>query len=117
MKSTLTLGAIVLLASISVDAASRLNIRVSPAMASAPADIRIYVRVEPREENRILRVSADSVNFFRSSEVQLDGEAGQRVSTFTFRQLPAGDYEVRAELIVSSGRTTQMEVSRVAVFQ
>ena len=89
-------------------AAERLQVRVSPTVASGPADILVSV-IFPRDaDNRWLRVSAESEDFFRSSEVQIDGDASPSVSVFTFRQMPAGEYSLQAALIGSNGRTRQM---------
>jgi len=76
----------------------------------------IYVSVARRPDNRLLRVSAESDDFFRSSETQLDGDHSARVTVVRFRELPPGDYEVRAELIVSTGRTVDTAKRSVAVF-
>lgn len=90
--------------------------RISPTMAHAPADLYIYVSVARRPDNRLLRVSAESDDFFRSSETQLDGEYSARVTVVRFRELPPGDYEIRAELIVSTGRTVDTAKRSVEVF-
>lgn len=65
---------------------------------SEPATIRITVAVEPDAQNRTLVVQADGDHLFRSSQVALDGENGQRVHTVEFKNLPAGYYIVRAEV-------------------
>ena len=77
-------------------------------VAIAPADLTVYVTVERHNANRFLKVSADSPNFFRSSEVPLEGEQGAAVSVFNFRQLPSGVYEIQAELIGEGGRTMNL---------
>ena len=120
-RKALALASIVLLSSLgtraSADDAERpLRVRVSPAMAHAPADLYIYVSVARRSDNRLLRVSAESDDFFRSSETQLDGEFSARVTVVRFRELPPGDYEIRAELIVSTGRTVDVAKRTVEVF-
>lgn len=93
-----------------------LRMHVNPQMARAPADLYIYVSVARREENRLLRVTAESQDFYRSSEAQLDGEDSARVTVFRFRELPSGEYRIRAELIVIAGRTTNVETRAVQVF-
>ena len=92
-----------------------LRLQVSPMTARAPADVYIYVSVAPRSENRLIRVVAESDDFYRSSEAQLDGEYSARVSVFKFRELPSGEYRVRVELIVSTGRTSNVETRAVQV--
>ena len=119
-RKALALAAIILLSSLgaeaSDDAERPLHVRVSPALAHAPADLYIYVSVARRSENRILRVTAESEDFFRSSDTQLDGEFSARVTVVRFRELPPGGYEIRAELIVSNGRTADVAKRTVEVF-
>jgi hypothetical protein len=80
------------------------RIRVSPHTAFAPADVFVQVIVEPHADNRLLAVTADSGGFFQSSERQLEGEGGPKVSQFRFRGLPGGEYEVRARILGYDGR-------------
>jgi len=93
-----------------------LSVRVSPTMAHAPADLFIYVSVARRPENRLLRVTAESDDFFRSSDTQLDGEYSARITVVRFRELPPGGYQIKAELIVSNGRTANVAKRTVEVF-
>lgn len=74
------------------------EIRLRGRYFSEPATIRITVTVEPDAENRSLVIQADGDRLFRSSELALDGENGQRIHTVEFRNLPAGHYVVRAEV-------------------
>jgi hypothetical protein len=119
-RKALALAAIILLGSLgaeaSDDAERPLHVRVSPALAHAPADLYIYVSVARRSDNRILRVTAESEDFFRSSETQLDGEYSARVTVVRFRELPPGGYEIRAELIVSNGKTADVAKRTIEVF-
>jgi hypothetical protein len=120
-RKALALASIILLSSLGTRASADdperpLRVRVSPSMAHAPADLYIYVSVARRSDNRLLRVSAESDDFFRSSETQLDGEFSARVTVVRFRELPPGDYEIRAELIVSTGRTVDVAKRSVEVF-
>jgi hypothetical protein len=56
---------------------------------------------------RALIVELDSVAFFRSSFIQLDGEAARTSHVFEFAALPAGRYDVSAVLIRTSNRRTR----------
>ena len=120
-KKTLVVAGIILLGSLGADASMvddgerPLHVRVSPTMAHAPADLFIYVSVARRADNRLLRVTAESEDFFRSSETQLDGEYSARVTVVRFRELPPGGYEIKAELI-ANGRTTDVAKRTVEVF-
>jgi hypothetical protein len=69
-----------------------------------PANLRVEVLIERRAENRWIRISADSQGYFSSSETQLDGEQSARFRVVTFRELPAGLYELRVEVFGDQGR-------------
>jgi hypothetical protein len=81
-----------------VNADSRLSIAVSPARSFAPATLLIRVRIDRNAENRTLDVVAASDSFYRSSEIELDGEQAPATLVFEFRSLPSGEYEVRGVL-------------------
>jgi hypothetical protein len=72
------------------------EIRMPARYYSEPATVRIMIAVEPNEANRRLRVEADGDSLFRSSELPLEGENGKRLHTVEFKNLPAGNYVVRA---------------------
>jgi hypothetical protein len=80
------------------------KVRVASQPLMAPADLLIYVTVEKSADNRLLRVTAESDDFFRSSEVQLAGEESARITIMRFRELPQGSYDVKADVVDSSGR-------------
>jgi len=80
------------------------HIRIWPAFSFEPANALVHVSVERDPENRLLTVSGDSGEFFRRSDRPLDGESGPRTSVFYCRDLPAGDYEVTAQIFGRDGR-------------
>ncbi|MCC7417309.1 MAG: hypothetical protein IT176_09215 [Acidobacteria bacterium] len=94
---------------------NRLAMRVSPAVAFEPANLVVRTMVEANAENRAIEIVAESESFYRSSEVQLDGEQAPRVSIFEFRSLPSGSYEVRATLYGSRGQTLRSVHQSVSV--
>lgn len=81
-----------------------LAIRASPTMAFAPANLIIRTTIEPDAGNRAMEVVADSGGFYRSSAIQLDGDRAPKTTTFEFRSLPAGEYEVTAFVIGADGQ-------------
>jgi len=81
----------------------RLTLRVSPAVAFAPANLVVRATVASDAENRTVEIVAESEDFYRSSEIQLDGDRAPRTSMFEFRSLPSGTYEVKAVLRGSTG--------------
>jgi hypothetical protein len=80
-----------------------LSLRVSPAVAFAPANLIVRATVENNAANRSMEIVAESEDFYRSSEIQLDGQSAPRTTMFEFRSLPPGTYEVRATLYGISG--------------
>jgi len=90
------------------------TVQVSPNASMAPATVRVTVTVEPDERNRGLTVEADSLNFYSSSEVTLEGNGSSRVRRFEFKNLPPGDYEVRATVQRNDGRR-QMATAQTIV--
>jgi len=71
-----------------------LTIAVSPAVALAPDTVRIRARIEPSPDNRRLTIVADGAAFYRSSEMQLEGEQAPKTIEVWLREVPGGDYEV-----------------------
>lgn len=65
---------------------------------SEPANVRFMVAVEPHEENRMLRIEADSLNLYRASEGPLNGADEKRLHPFVFKNLVGGAYTLRAEV-------------------
>jgi len=96
-------------------AGERLTIKVSPAISFAPANLNVRAMIEADAENRAVEVVADSVNFYRSSEIQLEGDKAPRTTTFEFRSLPPGTYEVKVMLIGVDGRQRALARQQVNV--
>ena len=97
-------GFVVLMAS-PTGAGERLALKVSPAVAFAPANLIVRTTVEADAANRAMEVVAESRDFYRSSSVELDGDKAPRTTQFEFRSLPPGMYAVRAILLGSDGHT------------
>jgi hypothetical protein len=78
-------------------AGERVGLRLSPTIAAfAPANLRVVVLVEPDLDNRVLKVIAESPDFYRSSERPLEGAGAPRTNAFEFRNLPSGLYRIQA---------------------
>jgi hypothetical protein len=104
MKLRATLVGILLLTStLPLGARDRMTLRVSPAVAFAPANMIVRTMIEANAQNRGVEIVAESPEFYRSSQIQLDGEHAPRTTTFEFRSLPPGTYEVTATLIGANG--------------
>jgi hypothetical protein len=92
-----------------------LVVRVSPAVCFAPANLVVRTIVESDANNRGIEIVAESPDFYRSSEVQLDGDKAPRTTTFEFRSLPSGTYEVRATLLGQNGKPRAYVRQQVSV--
>jgi hypothetical protein len=84
-------------------ATERISIRVSPATSFAPAHLLIRTTVEPDADNRSIEIVADSEEFYRSSDVQLEGDRAPKTAVFEFRSLPPGEYRVTATVFSADG--------------
>ena len=104
VKRAVLAGLFAMLGSIAIDAGQPLNVRVTPHLAIAPADVRISVSVERHADNRCLRVIAFSDDFLRSSELPLEGEQSPRTAIIYYRDLPPGTYEIRVDVLNSTGQ-------------
>ena len=109
MKLRASLFGILILTSIlPAGAGDRLAIKVSPAVCFAPANLIVRTMIEADAENRAVEIVAESPEFYRSSQMQLDGDKAPRTTTFEFRSLPPGTYDVSARLIGSGGERAQV---------
>lgn len=98
------LGLLMLITTLPTGAGDRIAMKVSPAVAFAPANLVVRAMIAADPENRVIAVVAASDDFYRSSEIQLEGDKAPRTTTFEFRHLPSGTYEVRARLLGADGR-------------
>jgi hypothetical protein len=87
-----------------IRANDRLSLRVSPTVSFAPANLVVRATVEANRDNRSIEIVAESEAFYRSSEMQLDGDRAPHTTLFEFRSLPTGNYQVRAILRGVSGK-------------
>ena len=103
MRTALWICGLVVLAVPPVNGGEPLRLAVTPAQSLAPATVRIRARVEPSAANRLLAIVADGDEFYRSSEIQLEGDQAPATVELQFSNLPGGNYEFSAELIDNTG--------------
>jgi hypothetical protein len=103
----LTSVALVLGALPAIGGQRRLSIDVQPKFCVEPCAMRMTIGIAPHEYDRELIVEADSGGFYRSSFIQLDGEAEQAVHTLMWKAFPAGAYEIRVTLKRASGEAAR----------
>ncbi len=101
----------------SIIAATPLTMTVSPVQSFAPTTVTVRVQVEPDADNRELEVVAESIAYFRSSRVPLEGASAPRTTSVEIRNLPAGNYEVESVLIDSGGRRRAAVRTQVVVLE
>jgi len=92
-----------LFATLPMSAGERIVVKVSPAVAFAPANLVVRTMIEADQDNRAVEIIAESADFYRSSQIQLEGDKAPRTTSFEFRSLPPGTYDVRALLIGADG--------------
>jgi hypothetical protein len=100
-----------------LDAGERLEMRVSPSVSFAPANLVVRATIEANTDNRAIEIVAESPDFYRSSEIQLNGDRAPRTSVIEFRSLPSGSYHVRAVLRGSGGEELAAVQQRVNIIE
>ena len=92
-------------------APSSLDLQLSGHFRMAPARVCSTVRIDSHADNRVLRVELDSPDYYRASEIQLDGAEAPRMHQILWGDLPAGHYRVAAVLLGTRGAraTTERE--------
>ena len=93
-----------LMTTVPLGARAPLTVKVSPAVCFAPANLVVLTTIEADANNRAIEIVADSPEFYRSSQVELEGDKAPRTTMFEFRSLPSGTYEVKATLVGRDGK-------------
>ena len=104
-------------ATLPLGAGERITMKVSPAVAFAPANLIVRAFILADADNRAVEIVAESPDFYRSSMIQLEGDKAARTNMFEFRSLPPGTYEVRANLFGSNGEnraTIRQQINVIA---
>jgi hypothetical protein len=117
MKVPLLLSTILALTTMSANGDAQLRLAVSPAQSFAPSNLNIRARLVPSPENRALMIIAESDEFYRSSQIALEGDHAPATITFEFRGVPGGDYIVSAVLTDSVGRRRAIAEQKVSVIE
>jgi hypothetical protein len=85
-----------------------LTVRVSPIFAIEGSSVRATVRVVPNSDNRLLRIMVDSENYFRSSDVELNGDDAATTHHLAMNSLPAGEYSFLAVVYGTHGERARI---------
>jgi len=114
-RALLLVGMLTMAATAKGTAGETVEIRINGRYFTAPATVEMVIAVQPNAANRTLRIEADGDQMYRSTEVTLEGEAEKRLHSVEFKNLPAGVYEVRAEVLsgtsVRGTATQELEVT------
>jgi hypothetical protein len=102
---TMICAALLVCGAIGLNADERVRLNVSPTYCFAPATLKVRVTVDRSDANRRLTIVAESGDFYRSSEIQLDGEASPATHFLDLRRVPGGEYRISAVLTDRNGRT------------
>ena len=114
MKTFGLLFGFFVLTSSSLGAGAGLTVQ-APRVMLAPGHLVVETVVEPDSANRAIQVVAESPDWYRSSEVQLDGGTAPRKNTFEFNGLPTGTYQIHAMLLGSGGQQRALVVRTLEV--
>jgi hypothetical protein len=106
---------LLVLIAVSASGDEQLRLAVSPAQSIAPSNLRIRARVVPHADNRSLEIVAESSEFYRSSQISLEGERAAATNMFEFRGLPGGEYVVYGILTDNTGHRRAIAEQQVRV--
>jgi hypothetical protein len=104
----------ILAGSMQMNADEAISITVRPAVTSYRGNAQLKVLVSRNEKNRTLVWEVDGPNYYRSSSISLDGAASPRSYFFMVRELPAGEFDVRAT-VKRNDSTTAVDRSSIKV--
>ena len=91
-----------------------ISITVRPAVMSYRGSTQLKVLVSRNERNRRLVWEVDGPGFYRSSSIELDGAASPRSYFFIVKDLPGGEFDVRAT-VTRNDRSTVVDRSSIRV--
>jgi hypothetical protein len=86
-----------------------LTLRVTPRLAWIGSAVQALVRIIPDDRNRRLQITVDSPDYYRSSDVTLDGADARRSHLLLLTSLPAGSYAIHAVVYGTSGERGRIE--------
>ena len=106
---------LLLAGTVGIDAGEKLTVMVSPNVSSAPSTVVVRALIPKESGNRWLHIGADSGSFYRSSEIQLDGENAPLVTEVRLKNLPSGEYTVVVVLRDHLGHQTTVRSNVVVL--
>jgi hypothetical protein len=110
----LAMAAGIMAGSMHTSADEAISITVRPSVATYRGSAQLKVLVARDDKNRVLTWEVDGPSYYRSSTMELDGASAPRSYFFTMRELPAGEFEVRA-IVRRADNSTVMDRSTIRV--
>jgi hypothetical protein len=110
----LALAAGVFAGSMQTSAGEAISITVRPSVTNYRGSAQLKVLVARDDKNRSLVWEIDGPDYYRSSSFELNGASAPRTYLFIARELPAGEFEVRAT-VTRSDRTVVRDRSAITV--
>ena len=83
-------------AAVVVQTVEPITVSIYPAVSSVRGSAHLKVFVERDQSNRALTWEIDGPEYYRSSSIPLDGAAAPRSWFFDIKNVPPGEFEVRA---------------------
>jgi hypothetical protein len=81
-----------------IAADAQVTIAVRPAVTVAHGTAQLKIQIERNELNRLLTWEVDGPHYYRSSRMELEGATAPRSWSFFVKDLPEGEYAIRATL-------------------
>jgi hypothetical protein len=97
-----------------IAADAQVTIAVRPAVTVARGNAQLKILIERNELNRLLTWEVDGPNYYRSSRMELEGATAPRSWFFMVKDLPEGEYDIRAT-VDRNDRSQAMAVSSIKV--
>ena len=96
---------VLLAGALSSAADAPVTLAVRPTILFAGRDVRTTVHTPRDARNRELRIVVEAADYYKSSDVQLDGTDAPATHQFNWQGLPSGAYRVEAILTREGGET------------
>ena len=94
---------VLLAGALSSAADAPVTLSVRPTVLFAGRDVRTTVHTPRDARNRELRIVVEAADYYKSSDLQLDGLDAAATHQFEWKELPGGVYRVEATLTRADG--------------
>jgi hypothetical protein len=91
-----------------------ITVSVWPSIAVARGNAQLKVFIQPNDANRTLSWEVDGPDYYRSSTMQLEGALAPKSWFFFVRDLPEGEFDVRAR-VKRNNNSESVALSKITV--